>query len=195
MASELEPEVPAIDRSLLECSAEETAGVSVGPGRDVRPSQAEPRGRTDSRKSRSRPAPRPPRVGRGLPSPLYSQTAPKAARCPRARNQQLLSTPPSPQLPWSPGRMASPGSAEERAFLAFGVSSPCFLRPVPLLEASGAPAAPPRKAPSSEPLPCCRDRPSAGGRPPSRPPPCGACGRATVLTTARKVVFPRAYRV
>lgn len=30
MASELEPEVPAIDRSLLECSAEETAGVSAG---------------------------------------------------------------------------------------------------------------------------------------------------------------------
>lgn len=53
MASELEPEVPAIDQSLLECSAEETAGVSAGPGRDVRPSQAEPRGRTDSRRSRS----------------------------------------------------------------------------------------------------------------------------------------------
>lgn len=32
MASELEPEVQAIDRSLLECSAEETAGVSAGAG-------------------------------------------------------------------------------------------------------------------------------------------------------------------
>lgn len=30
MASELEPEVQAIDRSLLECSAEEIAGVSAG---------------------------------------------------------------------------------------------------------------------------------------------------------------------
>lgn len=52
MASELEPEpepeVPAIDQSLLECSAEETAGVSAWTpaGRDVRPSQAAPGGRT-----------------------------------------------------------------------------------------------------------------------------------------------------
>lgn len=33
MASEPEPEVPAMDQSLLECSAEETAGVSAGTRR------------------------------------------------------------------------------------------------------------------------------------------------------------------
>lgn len=46
MASELESEVQAIDRSLLECSAEEIAGVSAGAREShVRPSQAAPRGR------------------------------------------------------------------------------------------------------------------------------------------------------
>lgn len=46
MASEMEPEVQAIDRSLLECSAEEIAGVSAGAREEyVRPSQAAPRGR------------------------------------------------------------------------------------------------------------------------------------------------------
>lgn len=46
MASELESEVQAIDRSLLECSAEEIAGVSAGAREGyVRPSQAAPRGR------------------------------------------------------------------------------------------------------------------------------------------------------
>lgn len=39
MASEMEPEVQAIDRSLLECSAEEIAGVSAGAREGyVRPS-------------------------------------------------------------------------------------------------------------------------------------------------------------
>lgn len=46
MASEMEPEVQAIDRSLLECSAEEIAGVSAGAREEyVRPSQAAPQGR------------------------------------------------------------------------------------------------------------------------------------------------------
>lgn len=54
MASELEPEVQAIDRSLLECSAEETAGVSAGTRAETsgcrRP---RPGGGTDSWKSGS----------------------------------------------------------------------------------------------------------------------------------------------
>lgn len=56
MASELEPEVPAIDRSLLECSAEETAGVSAGTraGTSV-PCRPSPVGGTDSWKSWSGP--------------------------------------------------------------------------------------------------------------------------------------------
>ena len=57
MASELEPEVPAIDQSLLECSAEETAGVSAetraGTSGPRRPS---PVGGPDSCKYRSFPA-------------------------------------------------------------------------------------------------------------------------------------------
>lgn len=44
MASELEPEVPAIDQSLLECSAEETAGVSAGPGGTSGPRRPSPVG-------------------------------------------------------------------------------------------------------------------------------------------------------
>lgn len=61
MASELEPEVQAIDRSLLECSAEETAGVSAGT-RAGTSGPGGPRpgvgggGGTDSWKSRSTPA-------------------------------------------------------------------------------------------------------------------------------------------
>jgi hypothetical protein len=42
MASELEPEVQAIDRSLLECSAEETAAVSAAPRGGARPEAADP---------------------------------------------------------------------------------------------------------------------------------------------------------
>lgn len=56
MASELEPEVQAIDRSLLDCSAEETAGVSTetlaGTSGPYRP---RPWGGTDSWSSRSGP--------------------------------------------------------------------------------------------------------------------------------------------
>lgn len=49
MASELEPEVPAIDRSLLACSAEETAGVSAGPRAGMRGRRRpSPVGGTDS---------------------------------------------------------------------------------------------------------------------------------------------------
>lgn len=57
MASELEPEVQAIDRSLLECSAEETAGVSAGTRAGTSgPRRPRPGGGTDSWKSRSSPA-------------------------------------------------------------------------------------------------------------------------------------------
>lgn len=49
MASELEPEAPAIDRSLLECSAEETAGVSAGtPAGTPVPCRPSPVGGTGS---------------------------------------------------------------------------------------------------------------------------------------------------
>lgn len=52
MASELEPEVQAIDRSLLECSAEETAGVSAGTRAGTfGPRRPRPGGGTDSWKS------------------------------------------------------------------------------------------------------------------------------------------------
>lgn len=57
MASELEPEAPAIDRSLLECSAEETAGVSAGtPAGTSVPCRPSPVGGTGSWKPRSGPA-------------------------------------------------------------------------------------------------------------------------------------------
>lgn len=47
MASELEPEVQAIDRSLLECSAEETAGVSTRTWAGTSGARrSRPRGRT-----------------------------------------------------------------------------------------------------------------------------------------------------
>lgn len=54
MASELEPEVQGLDRSLLECSAEETAGVSAGTqaGTSGR-RRPRPGGGTDYWKSRS----------------------------------------------------------------------------------------------------------------------------------------------
>lgn len=100
MASELEPEVPAIDQSLLECSAEETAGVSAGPGRDVRPSQAEPRGGTDSRKSRSGRLSGLPERGAAPTLPLHPQTArrlrcaPASSYVPPAQSQQLFTVPP-----------------------------------------------------------------------------------------------------
>lgn len=110
MASELEPETPALDRSLLECSAEETAGVSAGtPAGTSVPWQAEPRGRNRLLEAPERPGSdvcvggspgrwllRPPRLGSGpgtppsLPHPpLFILAQPADLRCARPPSRSL----------------------------------------------------------------------------------------------------------